>query len=65
MGLRLTEGIDPARFARQTGMVLDEAIDEARLLRLTEAGFVVRDTHLRATAEGRRVLNSVIAELAA
>ncbi len=65
MGLRLSEGIDPARFERQTGLALDQAIDAARLERLTQAGYVVRDTRLRATAAGRRVLNSVIAELAA
>ena len=65
MGLRLSEGIDPARFQRQTGVALDQAIDAVRLERLTRAGYVVRDTRLRATAAGRRVLNSVIAELAA
>ena len=65
MGLRLSEGIDPARFARQTGTALDDAVDAARLERLIGAGYVVRDTALRATPAGRRVLNSVIAELAA
>ncbi len=65
MGLRLTEGIAPARFERQTGVALDTAVDAGRRVRLAEAGFVAPGPTLRATAQGRRVLNSVIAELAA
>jgi oxygen-independent coproporphyrinogen-3 oxidase len=66
MGLRLAEGIDAERFKRETGVDLDSATDASRLVRLVEGGFVVRDrTSLRATLQGRRVLNAVIAELAA
>ena len=66
MGLRLAEGIDPARFERTTGVALDAALDAARLRRLIDGGFVQRDAAgLRATASGRRVLNAVIAQLAA
>lgn len=66
MGLRLTEGISAERFREQTGVALDAALDRHRLPRLVEGGFVIRDpTGLRATAEGRRVLNAVIAELVA
>ncbi len=66
MGLRLTEGIDAARFRRETGVSLDAAVDRHRLQRLIEGGFVEGNASgLRATAQGRRVLNAVIAELAA
>jgi putative oxygen-independent coproporphyrinogen III oxidase len=60
MGLRLAEGIDLARHARLAGTPLDEAT----LTRLEDLGMVTRDaTRLRATAQGRMVLNSVIREL--
>ena len=66
MGLRLTEGIDAARFARHTGVALDDAIDAAATSRLTEAGLIEKNkAGLRASAEGRRLLNSVLAALAA
>ncbi len=66
MGLRLSEGIDAARFKRETGLPLDAAIDAGRLARLIEGGFAARHgAVLRATRQGRRVLNRVIAELAA
>ncbi len=66
MGLRLAEGIDEGRFARQTGVALDRALDARRLARLVAGGFVVRrgDT-LVATPAGRAVLNTVVAELLA
>lgn len=66
MGLRLAEGIDAGRFARQTGVALDRALDPGRLARLVAGGFVVRrgDT-LVATPAGRAVLNTVVAELLA
>ena len=66
MGLRLSEGISARRFREQTGVALDAALDRRRLEHLIEGGFVVRAAGgLRATARGRRVLNAVIAELAA
>jgi putative oxygen-independent coproporphyrinogen III oxidase len=66
MGLRLSEGIDAVRFRRETGVALDAALDRHRLKRMIEGGFVEADAHgLRATAQGRRVLNAVIGELAA
>ncbi len=66
MGLRLSEGIDAARFQRETGLPLDAAIDADRLARLIEGGFAARHgAILQATRQGRRVLNRVIAELAA
>ena len=54
MGLRLTEGIDAARFAARTGMALEEALDPEMLDRAMEENYLRRDNgRLRATAEGR------------
>jgi putative oxygen-independent coproporphyrinogen III oxidase len=61
MGLRLAEGIDPARYAALSGKTLaKERVANLRDLRLIE-------THrgrLRATAQGVLVLNAVVADLA-
>jgi putative oxygen-independent coproporphyrinogen III oxidase len=57
MGLRISEGIEIARYERLSGKKIDYA--EMRTL-----GFVdVRDGRLIATSEGRRILNAVIAAL--
>ncbi len=65
MGLRLAEGIEKARFERQTGMALEQAVDAPRLRQLIAGGLAVSDARsLRATPAGMRVLNSLIAELA-
>jgi putative oxygen-independent coproporphyrinogen III oxidase len=64
MGLRLTEGIDAARFAARTGIALDEAIDQDTLARAIEAGYLVRtEGNLAATPEGRLRLDSLLAAL--
>ena len=66
MGLRLAEGIDAGRFARHTGVALNDAIDATAAGRLIDAGLIERDeTSLRASARGRRLLNSVLAALSA
>jgi len=67
MGLRLSEGIDPHRFARRTSTPLDAALGAAALARLIDGGFIVhrRDGALAATPAGRRVLNAVLVELMA
>jgi oxygen-independent coproporphyrinogen-3 oxidase len=66
MGLRLAEGIDGERFALATGRALADCLDGERLRRLIARGFVHRDAgRLAATPRGRKVLNAVIAELAA
>ena len=66
MGLRLTGGIAAESFRARTGLDLDAVLDQARLPRLIDGGFVVRDAAgLRATQRGRRVLNTVIAQLLA
>lgn len=63
MGLRLTEGIDPERYARLAGRPLEAArvdgLVDLGLLALTPGG------RLCATREGRLVLNALIGELAA
>ncbi len=62
MGLRLAEGVDLDRYARLAG----RALDRARIDALGAAGFLERHgNRLRATGEGRLVLNSLIAELTA
>ncbi len=62
MGLRLAEGIDPARFAALTGRPLAAA----RLDSLVAEGLVARrpDGRIAATARGAPLLNAVVAELA-
>ena len=62
MGLRLTEGIDPARYEKLSG----RKFDASRLAALAAGGFVEwHGDRLRATRKGRLVLNTLIAELAA
>ena len=64
MGLRLTEGIDAARFASRTGGSLIDALDAEILERaLTEGYLVWRDDRLIATAEGRLRLDALLAAL--
>jgi oxygen-independent coproporphyrinogen-3 oxidase len=66
MGLRLTEGIDRAAFARTTGADPVTALGEARLAPLVRAGCLDVDaSHLRATAAGRQRLNAVLERLIA
>ncbi len=63
MGLRLREGIDPARYAALAGRPLDPE----RIAGLVGAGLVARigGGRLAATPKGAPVLNAVVAELAA
>ena len=64
MGLRLTEGVDAARFAARTGVTLDDAIDPEILRRAIEEGYVTRtDRCLAATAEGRVRLDALLPAL--
>ena len=63
MGLRLSEGLDAARFLARTGRDLGNAFSPARES-LSEAGLVDWDgARLRATPAGRLVLNRVIETL--
>ncbi len=60
MGLRLTEGIDPRRFARIRG----EGLNPDTVSYLTEIGMIdATPDRIRTTAQGRLVLNAVIARL--
>jgi putative oxygen-independent coproporphyrinogen III oxidase len=61
MGLRLSEGIEPGRYARLAGRPLDPA----RLRDLVDEGLLAEAAggRIAATPQGRRVLNAVIAQL--
>ena len=63
MGLRLTEGIDPARYAELAGRPLDPR----RIALLREEGAVEMTASgmLRVTRSGFPVLDAVVADLAA
>jgi len=64
MGLRLTEGIDAARFAARTGVTLEEAIDTGVLARAESEGYLRRaDGRLAALAAGRLRLDALLAAL--
>ncbi len=64
MGLRLTEGIDPARFAARTGMTLEAAIDPDVLAQAIDAEYLTHTpTRLAATPEGRKRLDALLAAL--
>lgn len=66
MGLRLTEGIDPAAFLRRTGVALAEAVDLDVLARAIEADYlIVRPDRWRATAAGRLRLDALLGALVA
>ena len=63
MGLRLAEGIDPARYAALAGRTLDPK----RISALREQGAVetTADGRLRVTQSGFPLLDAVVADLAA
>ena len=64
MGLRLAEGIDPARFARRTGVALTDALDGDAVRSAEEEGYLLwRDGRLAATAEGRLRLDPLLAAI--
>ena len=61
MGLRIAEGIDLDRYARLAG----REIDSSKIAGMKSLGLIKREgQRLRATADGRKLLNAVIAELA-
>ncbi len=62
MGLRLAEGIDPARYAAFSG----HALDESRIAALGGEGLIETiDGRLRVTRAGFPILDAVVADLAA
>ena len=61
MGLRLAEGVDLGRIAALAG---HDPVDRGAVARLVRQGLLAEDgDRLRATAAGRLVLNSVLAEI--
>ena len=66
MGLRLTEGIDAARFAARTGVALADALDAAMVAAAVAEGYLRWDgARLAATAEGRLRLDALLAAVVA
>ncbi len=64
MGLRLTEGIEAARFAARTGISLRDATDADTLAQAVDAGYLTWDgTTLAATTEGRLRLDALLNRL--
>jgi oxygen-independent coproporphyrinogen-3 oxidase len=66
MGLRLTEGIEVARFEARTGRTLAQSVDAGVLEQCIAEGYLTLTPHrLVATREGRIRLNSLLAALVA
>jgi oxygen-independent coproporphyrinogen-3 oxidase len=66
MGLRLTEGVELARFEVRTGRTLAQSVDAGVLARCIEENYLtLTDNRLAATAEGRIRLNSLLSALVA
>lgn len=66
MGLRLTEGIDRARFLYRTGLTVDQAVDASVLVNCIDAGYLqATDARLQATADGLIRLDAMLAALVA
>ena len=64
MGMRLTEGIDPARFAARTGLALEAALDASVLRQALDAGYLLwREKRLEATPAGRLRLDALLAAI--
>ena len=62
MSLRLTEGLEEARYAALSG----KPLEEHAVTSLIDMGMIDRsDGRIRATAQGRPVLNAILRELAA
>jgi oxygen-independent coproporphyrinogen-3 oxidase len=63
-GLRLTEGIDVARYRERTGGSIDDLLNTSVTDDLVADGFLHRSTtEVRATAAGRRCLDGVLRAL--
>ncbi|WP_144186626.1 radical SAM family heme chaperone HemW [Elioraea rosea] len=62
MGLRLTRGIDPARFAARAGMPLEDALEPRALAQAIGEGWLAWTRHgaLAATAAGRLRLDALL-----
>ncbi|WP_458097618.1 radical SAM family heme chaperone HemW [Roseomonas sp. WA12] len=62
MGLRLTEGIDPARITARSGLSFDAVVDQPMLEALMEEGYLrwLPNGRLQATTEGRLRLDALL-----
>ena len=61
MGLRVSDGIDLARYEKLKG----QPMDPTKIAGLKSLGLIKREgTRLMATTQGRRLLNALITELA-
>jgi oxygen-independent coproporphyrinogen-3 oxidase len=66
MGLRLKDGVPRARIEAESAQSFDRAVDQARLKRLIDGGFLLlSDDRLAATSSGRQRLDAVLAALVA
>jgi putative oxygen-independent coproporphyrinogen III oxidase len=66
MGLRLKEGVPVARIEEESGQLLVQALDPARVQRLVDGGFLsLSEGSLAATRSGRQRLDAVLAALVA
>ncbi|PPR77867.1 MAG: hypothetical protein CFH06_01055, partial [Alphaproteobacteria bacterium MarineAlpha3_Bin5] len=64
LGLRITEGINRARFKQQTGHALDRVIDQKILNELINSRYLeVNKTSIRATEKGRLCINAITASI--
>ncbi|MBE9606892.1 coproporphyrinogen III oxidase [Acetobacteraceae bacterium H6797] len=65
MGLRLTEGVDPARIAQRAGLPFEAIVDQGMLEALAEEGYLATspDGRLIATDEGRLRLDALLPAL--
>jgi oxygen-independent coproporphyrinogen-3 oxidase len=64
MGLRLKEGVAVARIEEESGQPVSQALDQARLQRLIDGGFLaVTSDRLAATPAGRQRLDALLATL--
>ena len=66
MGLRLTEGVELARFEARTGRTLAQSVDAEVLAQCIAEGYLtLTQERLVATREGRIRLDSLLAALVA
>jgi len=64
MGLRLTEGIDLARIAKESTLPIPAFIDETELARLARQGLLTRDeTRVKVTPAGALLLDAILRDL--
>lgn len=66
MGLRLAKGIDFADWQHRTGLDIRPSVNHVAVRQLKDEGFVIADeNHIRITARGALVLNSITGRLLA